>query len=107
MGHMISKIKPGQVLVTITPRKEDPSEKIHLEAATKKELEKIKQMDGTHPVEKVLMVGEGFEQEDCLQPEVGNRVIINPYASVIRVRNAKGEVCGLVEKYDIIAIVEG
>jgi co-chaperonin GroES (HSP10) len=104
---MLSKIKPGMVLVSITPKKEDPKEKIILGTATKKEMEKAKQMEGTHPVEKVLMVGGKMEMIDCIDVKVNDRVIVNPYASVIRVRNAKGEVCGLVDSYDIIAVVEG
>jgi co-chaperonin GroES (HSP10) len=105
MGHLINQIKPGMVLVSITPPKEKKQE-IYLDSQTKKELEAQKMADGSHPVEKVLMIGDQF-QGDAIRVEVGDRVIVSPYASVIRVRQADGSVAGLVPGYDILCIVGG
>jgi co-chaperonin GroES (HSP10) len=105
MGHLINDIKPGMVLVTITPPKEKKQE-IIIGDQTKKQMEAERLAAGTHPVEKVLMVGEQY-QADAIKLEEGDRVIVNPYASVIRVRQSDGSVAGLVNGFDILCTIGG
>jgi co-chaperonin GroES (HSP10) len=106
MGHLLNSIKPGMILVSVTPRKE-PKNELVLAEATKKQLEEMKQLDGTHPVEKVLMVGDLTESRDALKVEVGDRVILNPFSQAIRIRTATGAVAVLVPIWDVLAVVGG
>jgi co-chaperonin GroES (HSP10) len=106
MGHLLNSIKPGMILVSVTPRKE-PKNDLVLGEATKRELAEAKQMDGTHPVEKVLMVGDLTESRDALKVEVGDRVILNPFTQTVRIRTATGDVAVLVPIWDVLAIVGG
>jgi co-chaperonin GroES (HSP10) len=105
---MIKTLKPGHALVSITPMQQnDAMKKIALNEATKRDMEEAKRMDGTHPVESILQVSEEMVTADVLKVKVGDRVIINPHAHVIRIRLANGKVSGMVNFYDILAIVEG